>query len=173
MSVDLSPAALVRMHLLNRHMVALREGDEAKRARLSSLITELEWACPEAVAELGAWVDGILNPRKPAPPSGDPWVLLLNDMRSPKVEIQTAVVKAETREELEVFLQSERVEPYRTDDRWGKCFRQGGPLEWFNLPWPEEGGGIRHADELEDWLVKETPWLHELEAQFAPAGGGA
>ena len=61
------------------------------------------------------------------------WILQLNDMRSSNVEIVEPVVKAETREELERFVESERVEPYR-DGRWNKSFRRGGPLEWFNRP---------------------------------------
>lgn len=65
------------------------------------------------------------------------WVLLLNDMRAPKVEILSPVVRADTREALEAFLKREEVEAY-TDGRWGKVYRKGGPLEWFNRPWDFE-----------------------------------
>jgi hypothetical protein len=34
-------------------------------------------------------------------------------------------------EEIQGFLQAEKVTPYR-DGPWGKTFRCGGPLEWFN-----------------------------------------
>ncbi len=76
------------------------------------------------------------------------WVLMLNDMRSSKAEILEAVAKAETKEQLEAFIERERVEPYsdpienpREDTAyaafpksWGKTFRKGGPLEWYNPP---------------------------------------
>lgn len=100
------------------------------------------------------------------------WVLLLNNMRAAKVEIQTAVAKAHDPQDLRGFLERERVAPYRTDDRWGKVYRRGGPLEWFNAPYDFDRYLVR-AEEVEGWLVELTPWLHELEAQFAPAGGGA
>lgn len=61
------------------------------------------------------------------------WILQLNDMRSSKIEISTTVVRAETKEELESFIERERVEGYH-DDNWGKGFRKDGPLEWFNQP---------------------------------------
>lgn len=59
------------------------------------------------------------------------WILQLNDMRSPKSEILTAVAKAETKEALLAFLARETVEIYQ-DYQWSKAFRLGGPLEWFN-----------------------------------------
>lgn len=58
------------------------------------------------------------------------YVLMLNDMRSSNIENLVAV-KVGTREELVAFHEGERVERY-VDGRWGKTFRQGGPLEWFN-----------------------------------------
>ena len=63
------------------------------------------------------------------------WILQLNDMRSSNVETMQFVTRAETREELDRFIASESVEPYR-DGTWAKSFRDGGPLEWFNLPMP-------------------------------------
>ena len=61
------------------------------------------------------------------------YVLVLNDMRMSNVEMSKPVVRAATREALEALLQRESVPGYR-DGQWGKCFRQGGPLEWFNPP---------------------------------------
>ena len=74
------------------------------------------------------------------------WILYLNDMRFPKIEMTVAVARANTREALVAFLERERVESYR-DERddglhWGKVHRKGGPLEWFNRPYDfkiEEG----------------------------------
>jgi hypothetical protein len=61
------------------------------------------------------------------------WILLLNDMRMPHVETLVPVAKAETKEVLEAYLAREKVEPYQ-DGQWGKTYRQGGPLEWYNPP---------------------------------------
>jgi hypothetical protein len=61
------------------------------------------------------------------------WILQLNDMRDARVEWMTPVCCADSREELEAFVEREKVEPYK-DGTWGKSFRQGGPLEWFNQP---------------------------------------
>jgi hypothetical protein len=60
------------------------------------------------------------------------WILRLNPMTS-NAETVVPLVRAETREQLEAFMASETVTPYQ-DSQWGKTFRQGGPLEWFNPP---------------------------------------
>lgn len=61
------------------------------------------------------------------------FVLIANDMRASQVEIGYPVVRAETAQELLDFLVAERVESY-SDGQWGKTFRAGGPLEWYNDP---------------------------------------
>lgn len=61
------------------------------------------------------------------------WILRLNDMRSPKIEMLTTVCRSDSFEALADLLVREKVEHYM-DDRWGKVFRRGGPLEWFNEP---------------------------------------
>ena len=76
------------------------------------------------------------------------WVLLLNDMRSSHFEDVHPVFRAETREELDRLLQSEKVSSYR-DGRWAKSFRQGGPLEWFNYPYDNP---FRNVGTREDWM---------------------
>lgn len=65
------------------------------------------------------------------------WVLCLNDMRSPKIEILQPVARAETKEALKAFLDREKVEGYK-DGQWGKGYRAGGPLEWFNAPYDSD-----------------------------------
>ena len=62
------------------------------------------------------------------------WLLLLNDMRQAHVEDLLPAFRAETREALERLLKTERVEGYM-DGKWGKAFRAGGPLEWYNAPY--------------------------------------
>ena len=65
----------------------------------------------------------------------DTWVLLLNDMRSAQVEILQPVYRADSKEKLISCLEAESCKAYRTDNRWNKMFKCGGPLEWFNPPW--------------------------------------
>ena len=88
------------------------------------------------------------------------WVLQLNDMRASQIEIVHPVARAETREALQAFMDRERVEPYN-DERWGKSFRQGGPLEWCNPPFSgdraivhvgsREEAAQRAADSAPQW----------------------
>ena len=72
------------------------------------------------------------------------WILLLNHIRD-KAEIVQPVARAETKEALERFLESERVPQYREKDEWSsshiygdrtwlKSYRKGGPLEYYNTP---------------------------------------
>ena len=62
------------------------------------------------------------------------WILQLNDMRAKDVLSLTSVARAETKEELEAFVKQETVDPYQTTGYgdFTKCFKEGGPLEWFN-----------------------------------------
>ena len=64
------------------------------------------------------------------------FVLVLNDMRSAHYESRHDVARAERVEELLALYQRERVANYQ-DGRWGKAFRRGGPLEWFNPTLPD------------------------------------
>lgn len=61
------------------------------------------------------------------------WVLMLNDMRSSNIENMFPVCRAESYDALLAFVDREKVDPYR-DGPWGKNFRVGGPLEWYNPP---------------------------------------
>lgn len=61
------------------------------------------------------------------------YMLRLNRMTDAKCEWMTDVAYADTKEQLLAFLDRERVEYYQ-DDQWGKVYRKGGPLEWFNPP---------------------------------------
>lgn len=80
------------------------------------------------------------------------WVMLLNDMRSPNIERLTPVCRAETKEMLMDFLTRESVPGYR-DGQWGKSFRQGGPLEWFNPPYKnDENMHFQNAGGVEKWI---------------------
>lgn len=81
------------------------------------------------------------------------YVLMLNDMRASNIENLTAVKASANRQELVDFYETEKVPSYRTDERWVKGFRQGGPLEWFNSGDVEEDnayfGGIYVLDNFE------------------------
>lgn len=58
------------------------------------------------------------------------FVLMLNDMRSHKIEILSIAAVADSKEALGELMERE-TDPHM-DGRWGKKFRAGGPLEWFN-----------------------------------------
>lgn len=91
------------------------------------------------------------------------FVLVLNDMRAPQIEMGTEVCRAETAQEIADLLESEAVDPYQ-DGQWGKKYRAGGPLEWFNPCWrmdeqpdgsigdPHYGHGIINAGTLDERL---------------------
>lgn len=59
------------------------------------------------------------------------WILKLNDMRMPQIEMGHHVCRALSREAIIELLERERVTPYR-DGEWSKVYRKGGPLEWCN-----------------------------------------
>lgn len=83
------------------------------------------------------------------------WVLQLNDMRSPKVEILTIVCTADSKEALEKLLQDNKVDNYR-DGHWGKSYKQGSPLEWFNPPYHDDVNST--FVDLEKWKNDEFKW---------------
>lgn len=67
------------------------------------------------------------------------WILRLNDMRWAHVEDLATIARAETKEELRAFVDRERVPAYLDEGvnsygptKFHKCFRKGGPLEWYN-----------------------------------------
>lgn len=81
------------------------------------------------------------------------FALVLNPMTA-NAERSNYVARADTKEALERFVESERVEPYM-DGPWGKCFRKGGPLEWFNGPdmtW--EGGAYLQVISRQDAMER-------------------
>lgn len=83
------------------------------------------------------------------------WVLRLNPMTA-NAERVNAVAYAETKEQLEAMLEREAVEPYQ-DGPWHKCFRQGGPLEWFNPP-GQDGSAWINVPALVD-IGTEADWM--------------
>lgn len=93
------------------------------------------------------------------------FVLRLNRMAG-KSEYSDPAARAETREDLEAFLQREQVEPYY-DGHWHKTFRAGGPLEWFNPPeWNTERCGIFDMGTREQFLEKSSRLAEDHWAQF-------
>lgn len=87
------------------------------------------------------------------------WLLKLNDMRASKIEIMTKICIAETPEALEEFLDSESVTPYQ-ENGWGKTFRKGGPLEWYNPPF---GGSM--GDHIV-YMGTEEDWINQARAEY-------
>ena len=59
------------------------------------------------------------------------YALLLNNMLQPNIENINIVKISENKEELVDWYKSFLTEPYQ-DGKWGKTFKRGSPLEWFN-----------------------------------------
>lgn len=98
------------------------------------------------------------------------FILYLNPMQASNIENCVPVYRAETREELERFVESEKVEPYK-DGPWHKTFRQGGPLEWYNPPDPEPVffESYKNVGTLAEWMAEtEQNWRRML-YQVLPA----
>lgn len=89
------------------------------------------------------------------------WILRLNDMRSPNIEMYEVVAKSESNYRLEQWLQCEKVEPYR-EDNWGKVYRKGGPLEWYNEPILAFGQGIVNICSEEEYVEDARRRYREL-----------
>jgi hypothetical protein len=77
---------------------------------------------------------------------GKLYLLVLNDMRSDKIEYSKIAAAATTMETLENFIKEQTVEPYKNEG-WGKYYKKDGPLEWYNTPFESFGQGIK-----EDWF---------------------
>lgn len=80
------------------------------------------------------------------------WLLNLNDMRSPKIEILKNVARAESINDLKILLERERVPEVYREDGYCKIFRKGGPLEWYNYPSYDDEAFV-YIGTLEDWLL--------------------
>lgn len=99
------------------------------------------------------------------------FVLYLNDMRSAHIEDRSPAAWAETREALERLIEAEKVDGYN-DGRWGKSFRRGGPLEWFNGAIffdGELGHGIRDVGTLEQAIENTVRSWKEFRATVPEA----
>ncbi|MCK5020622.1 MAG: hypothetical protein KAS32_26620 [Candidatus Peribacteraceae bacterium] len=61
------------------------------------------------------------------------------------------------------YVESEKVEPYQ-DGQWRKCFRQGGPLEWYNDPWNANESFV-FAGTRDEWANKAAEsWDNQIGA---------
>jgi hypothetical protein len=78
------------------------------------------------------------------------WVLRLNDMRSPNIEMRIDVAIAKKRESLVRLLEENSCAPYVESGRWIKSYKSGSILEWFNSPYSLDGAIISIGTE-EDW----------------------
>lgn len=89
------------------------------------------------------------------------YVLFLNDMRSSNIEILEPVARASSVSALESLLSKERVPAY-SDGNWGKAYRKGGPLEWFNEPSDYTRSGIREVMSPEDAAASQEAKLRRI-----------
>jgi hypothetical protein len=58
--------------------------------------------------------------------------LLLNDMRQPNIENIAIVKISDNRQELIDWYTAQLAEKPYQDGRWGKVFKPGSDLEWYN-----------------------------------------
>jgi hypothetical protein len=80
--------------------------------------------------------------------------LILNPMMD-RMEARRLAVLATDRQKLIDFVEQEKApEPWR-DGNWGKVFKKGSPLEWFNPPPPSTLEGL---DRWGHWI--ESEWLN-------------
>lgn len=59
------------------------------------------------------------------------WVLALNDVRHPKIEMTSNVAIAYDKQVLINWYESQKCETYK-DDNWHKSFKKDSQLEWYN-----------------------------------------
>jgi len=101
-------------------------------------------------------------------------ILFMNPMRGP-AEHRIPVARSEDPQELLSFVAGEKVKPYREEREegrtWLKCFRKGGPLEWYNdLSEPNGaldgyGVGIQDVGDEDEWIERaREEWraMHEV-----------
>ena len=75
--------------------------------------------------------------------------LILNDMRSPKIEIKTLVAVSTSYEKLVEWYNSQKADDSWVDTidgyNWNKTFKKGSPLEWYN---PADSLELMEIDQL-------------------------
>lgn len=70
------------------------------------------------------------------------YVLQANDMRSTNIEITQPVAVSDDKQRLIDYIKDQlhgikpdgEIDGWK-DGKWGKVFKAGSPLEWFNMPW--------------------------------------
>ncbi len=92
------------------------------------------------------------------------WILCLNDMRSSNIEILSAAARGPTKEALVALVRAEKVDGYR-DGQWGKGFRSGGPLEWFNQPFLPHDDHLHFVD-VDAWRAVELAGIESTIARL-------
>lgn len=102
------------------------------------------------------------------------WILRLNPVTA-SAETVVPVAWAESRKELEDFLEHERVDSYK-DGRFTKRFRKGGPLEMYNPP--DDNGeawvdtpAIIDVGTVEEWKENAAKRFYDLQNQTVDVSG--
>ena len=80
------------------------------------------------------------------------WILQLNDIRE-SPDIVKPIVRAETKEDLKEFVKGEMVDPYQ-DGEYGKMFKRGSILEWFNPPVSQVSQAYVNVQDEETWAER-------------------
>lgn len=103
------------------------------------------------------------------------WMLQMNPMTG-NTEDRHPIGWAETKEELEAFVNAERVDPYQEPGTshfdgkpttWRKTFRKGGPLEWMNPPeFAWEDNVYVNLGTREQWMEKSGQQFDNLQSMY-------
>ncbi len=98
------------------------------------------------------------------------YVLILNDMRSSQIQTCTRAVWADTKEELVKLMADCKVEPWNDESKigpgvWGKVYKKGSVLEWYNEPVDYYGQGIKKLPTLDEAL-KEAEENHTKHVKY-------
>lgn len=90
------------------------------------------------------------------------WVLYMNKITAPAGTVDL-VCTAKSEVELVDFIAREKVAPYDSN-QYRKCFREGGPLEWFN-----DEGQIRDFGTEEQWIAETIEKRNDALAKITAA----
>ena len=82
------------------------------------------------------------------------WVLQLKDMRNTRVgDPASPIARAETKEELEKFVERETVIMYY-EEVYGKTFGKDSPLEWYIRPGKDNDHEYINAGDADLWAER-------------------
>jgi len=94
----------------------------------------------------------------------------MNKMTFPKIEMTELVVLATDRQVLKDYVEEQKAPEHWRDGQWGKMFKKGSPLEWYNAPHSLDEMSIWNDGVNEEWVrlhvmqdfIQENPHIVDL-----------